>query len=278
MFIKFEIARLIQQWVHRGTPWQTICLKSANVLQETIHFGSSSYNIGTNTWMQWTGDLDANDAALMAPVSDWRLAGLLMSLLTTNDATRLFSVNDPNPADWQNLLNGLTVYSNSTTFPFPALAPTFDTYLMASNSTQAMIVANGIAQARASQPGQNYNSIGDVLAAPELTINSPWLNTTNDPYSLQLDYGITDAAYEAIPAQLLPLLRPDSIGTLTPTNGAWNLSFSGADGYAYVLQTSTNLVDWNSVSTNSPVQGGFSVPVTPPAASPNQFFRTVLLP
>ena len=38
-------------------------------------------------------------------------------------------------------------------------------------------------------------------------------------------YGITDAAYEAIPVQLLPQLRPDSIGTLTPTNGGWNLFF-----------------------------------------------------
>jgi hypothetical protein len=261
--------------VHRGTPWQTIYLKSENILQETLNAGGFYHNAGTNTWMQWTGDFDANDAALTAPVNDWRLAGLLMSLLNTNDATQLFSVNDANIADWQNVLNGLIVYSNSTAFPFSTVPPTFDTYVMASNSSQSLTVAAGIANARASQPNPNFYSIGDVLAAPELTVNSPWLNTTN---TSQLKYGITDAAYEAIPAQLLPLLRTDSIGTLTPTNGGWNLSFSGADGYAYVVQTSTNLVDWSSVSTNSPVQGSFIVPVSPSAGSQNQFFRSVLLP
>ena len=112
----------------------------------------------------------------MAPVADWRLAGLLMSLLNTNDPTQLFSVNDPKLADWQNILNGLTVYSNSVANPNPKFAPTFDTYVMARNSPQASVVANGIANIKASQSNQNFYSIGDILAAPELTVISPWLN------------------------------------------------------------------------------------------------------
>jgi len=87
--------------------------------------GAAYQNIGSNTWAGWTGDIQPDsfsgqylDAALMAPVSDWRLAGLLTSLLNTNDATRLFSVNDPNTTDWQNLFNGLIVYSNSTAAPY----------------------------------------------------------------------------------------------------------------------------------------------------------------
>jgi hypothetical protein len=272
--------------VHRGTPWQTFYLKSTDVLSEAVDVDNQGLqNVGTNTWANWTGDLRQDhftgqylDAALMAPVSDWRLAGLLMSLLNTNDATQLLSVNDPKVADWQNLFNGVIVYSNSVALPLPRVAPTFDTYVMASNSPQAWVVANGIADVKASQPNQIYYSIGDVLAVPELTVSSPWLNTTNDPLGVQLKYGITDLAYEAIPAQLLPLLRPDSIGTLMPTNGGWNLCFSGADGYAYALQTSTDLVKWNSVSTNFPVQGGFTVSVSPSATSSNQFFRSVLLP
>ena len=90
--------------------------------------------------------------------------------------------------------------------------------------------------------------------------------------------GIGDAAYEAIPAQLLPLLRPDSIGSLMSANGTWQLSFSGADGYHYVLQSSTNLTDWVSLGTNQPVQGTFSLPVGPGASFPGQFFRTLLAP
>ena len=251
--------------VHRGTPWQTVYLKALGV--------------DTNTWVNWTGDMNLYDAIIMAPANDWRLAGLLISLLNTNDATQLVSVNDPNIADWLNVLNGLTVYSNSVANPHPSYTtvPQFDTYVMASNSPQTLVVANGIAQVRALQPNQFFYFLGDILATPKLTENSPWLNTNSSSrISNQLQYGITDAAYEAIPAQLLPLLRPDSIGAMLPTNGGWDLQFSGSDGYAYALQTSTNLVNWDTVSTNYPVQGCFHV--SPLQYSSARYYRTVLLP
>jgi hypothetical protein len=56
------------------------------------------------------------------------------------------------------------------------------------------------------------------------------------------------------------------------------LGFSGADGYAYGLQTSTNLVNWEVVSTNHPVQGRFTAPIVSATNSPNGFYRSVLLP
>jgi len=112
------------------------------------------------------------------------------------------------------------------------------------------------------------------LATPALTAQSPYLNLAPS----QMNDGIGDAAYEAIPAQLLPLLRPDSIGSLMSANGAWQLSFSGADGYLYVLQSSTNLTDWVSLGTNQTAQGAFSLPVGPGTSFPGEFFRTLLVP
>ena len=278
--------------VHRGTPWQTVYLKSTNILTFAMNMGAAYQNIGSNTWAGWTGDIQPDsfsgqylDAALMAPVSDWRLAGLLTSLLNTNDATRLFSVNDPNTTDWQNLFNGLIVYSNSTAAPYPNGTPTFDTYVMASNSPQALVIVNGISGINATRantnlfPLQSFLQAADILAAPALTVNSPFLNLVDRlNLGVQTKYGITDAAYEAIPAQLLPLLRPDSFGTFMPTNGGWNLQFSGSDGYAYELQTSTNLAAWEIVSTNYPVQGAFTVPGPSVPNSPARFYRSVLLP
>jgi hypothetical protein len=117
------------------------------------------------------------------------------------------------------------------------------------------------------------------LATLQLTEQSPFLNTNNTLLGgQQLQYGINDEAYEAIPAQLLPLLRPDSVGKVIQITGGWNVQFSGSDGFAYELQTSTNLVNWNVVSTNYPVQGHFSVPVAPVSNSQGQFYRSVLLP
>jgi hypothetical protein len=265
--------------VHRGTPWQTIYLKTDDVLNILDSFGDISS--GTNTWVAWTGDEDIPDAAIMAPVNDWQSASLMIALLNTNNITQLMSVNDPNIADWLNILNGLTVYSNSTTLPpfllrygiIPLI--TFDTYVMSSNSPQAEIIANGIAQAKSAQPNQDFYSVGDILSAPELTVSSPWLNTSS---ASQLAYGITDAAYEAIPTQLLLLLRPDSIGALSLTNGGVNLQFSGSDALSYELQQSTDLVHWFALSTNNPAHGVFNVIIPAVPGSSQQFYRTVLLP
>jgi len=191
------------------------------------------------------------------------------------------SVNDPNINDWLNVLNGLTVFSNSMslpTFTLPVgirLSPTYDAYVMASNSPQAETIVTNIAQTRAAQPNGNFYTTGDILSALELTENSPWLNTTNFN---QIEYGISDAVYEAIPAQLLLLLRPDSIGALSLTNGVVNLQFSGSDAFNYELQESTDLVNWIPISTNSPVQGSFNVSLPSAPNSSATFYRSVLLP
>ena len=244
--------------VHRGTPWQTVYLKSSDV---------RSLAKGVTTWMQWTGNSDQHDALLTAPTNDWPLLGLLIPLLATNSPTQLLSVNDLNLTDWLNVLGGITALTNSS-------LGTFDASIMASNSPQAWFIANAISQTRTIQPNQIFPSIGAILQTAELTENSPWLNW-ND--STQQQAGISDEAYEAIASQLLPLLRPDSAGAMVQTNGGWNIRFSGCDSYAYALQSSTDLVNWISVSTNYPAQGGFNVPIAP-MLNANRFYRSVLLP
>ena len=262
--------------VHRGTPWQTVYLKSGNIIT------SSGATTGTNTWATWIGDLNLPDAATCAPVNDWPLASLLIAMLNTNDIAQQMSVNDPNLADWLNVLNGLTAYSNTTELPpfalrngFQIPQTTFNAYVMAGNSSQAETIADGISQAKAAQPNQDFYFIGDVLSAPELTVDSPWLNTTNVN---EQAYGITDVEYEAIPAQLLLRLRPDSIGALSLTNGSINLEFTGSDAFSYELQQSTDLAHWTRIGTFHPVQSVFNVSLPRGKWSSRRFYRSVLLP
>jgi len=259
--------------VHRGTPWQTIYLKDAD-LTKTY----SSTTSGTNSWMAWSGDLDVNDAMLMAPVNDWHLAGLILSLLNSNDPTQLLSVNDSNPADWQAAMDGTVAYSNSLPVVTSSSPLQFDTYIVSSNSPQAFAMANAILQLRTNSAKPWFYSVGDILSASALSGQSPFLNPGSSAYGQQQsNYAIPDAVYEAIPAQLLLKLRPDSIGSIAYTNNGWNLMFSGADNYSYAVQTSTDLMNWLTLSTNQPVQGWFSVPITGPVIG-NQYFRTQLLP
>jgi hypothetical protein len=79
--------------VHRGTPWQTVYLKSTNILDWANNIGQN----GLNTWVNWTGDGNVFDAINSAPIEDWYLVSLLSSLLTTNSPSTLVSVNNPDP-------------------------------------------------------------------------------------------------------------------------------------------------------------------------------------
>jgi len=58
-------------------------------------------------------------------------------------------------------------------------------------------------------------------------------------------------------------------------SGSWQLQFTGFDNHPYAVESSPNLVQWSSFSTNYPTNGVFSIPLTP---TNNQFFRSRLLP
>jgi hypothetical protein len=225
--------------------------------------------------MNWTGDLDANDAAAMSPVNDRHLASLLASMFNTNDFRSLFSVNNPNPDAWAVLLDGLTALTNNLTdAQINSGTPQFDLLVISSNSPQTSAIAAAIQSARASHPGGYFSDVGDVLATPQLTEQSPFLNW-ND--SVQQQDGISDVAYEMIPSQLLSLLRTDSIGSVASLNGQIQVQFTGYDSHAYAVQVSSDLMNWTTVSTNSPANGTFNFMISAPINASQQFFRSVLL-
>jgi hypothetical protein len=255
--------------VHRGTPWQTIYLKAP----------------GTDLvrWVQWTGNSQlvtnwngqiCQDASFTQPTNDWRLASLVISLLNPNDPRTLASANQPGIPAWRGLLDGITVLTNDLP-PDDFGHPQFTSVTMSSNSPQASTIASALATAGSSQPSQHFRDVGDILVVPELSTASPWLDLSSPD---QFEFGLTDEAYEAIPSQLLPLLRPDSIGFASQIGGTLQIQFTGADGYAYVVQTSSNLAAWTAVSTNYPANGSFSFVETLPPGSPRRFYRSVLQP
>jgi len=259
--------------VHRGTPWQTVYLKSTNILDWVNNLGQN----GIDTWRTWTGDFNSFDAANSAPVEDWHLAGLLSPLLTTNSPVTLVSVNNSDPNAWLVLFDGMTVLTNILTdiqIRFPVIPPQFATIVVSSNSPQASILASAIQSARVNQPGQFFAGIGDILAIPQLAEQSPFLNVSS---AVQRTNGISDQAYEAIPSQLLPLLRADSVGSAAFDNGQMVVQFSGSDGHAYAIEVSPDLVNWTRISTNWPAGDVISFTISPAFNATAQFYRSVLL-
>jgi hypothetical protein len=240
--------------VHRGTPWQTIYLKSSS--------------ISATTWQSWVGTTNPVIAQQMQPTNDWQLASLLVPLLNTNAPLNLASPNQPGTAGWLALLNGLTVLTNSS-------STELDTIVMSSNSSQAAVIAMALDTRRRSEPGGYFRGIGDILAEPTLSIGTPWLN-------LQSAYAVdslTDEAVEMIPSQLLTLLRPDSIGSSVSATNPIQVQFSGVDAWQYGVATSSDLGNWAVAATNLyPTNGFFNFTGTPLSSSSNRYYRSVLMP
>ena len=274
--------------VHRGTPWQSIFLKSTNIL--AISLDSTNAIDGLLTWEAWTGDdLQTtntelfSDAVESAPIMDWQVVSFLAAAFSTNDYNQQFSINDTDTNAWAVLLNGMVALTNTAPVPLPTTPLQFSTIVISSNSTQAQIIANAIIATRLNTNlffNQSFGEIGFVLATPQLSVLSPFLNTNvvsirRGPGSPLYD-GITDQAYEMIPNQLLPLLRIDAVVRMLSTNGQAELEFGGYDGLEYAVQASPDLVNWSDFSTNQTTLGTSTVTL-PPTTNNFQFFRTRLI-
>ena len=206
--------------VHRGTPWQTVYLKAPNILTN---------NIGTNTWTAWTGNGNSFDAANTAPTQDRLLFDVFSTALNDNVTRGQLSVNvgagDPSPqaglAAWSALFSGVQVLTNTVNdgslrngmlyFPRPtrtiANFPINPAGPAGSGSVLGRLVA-GINQTRTTFVNPDglvgsFEHAGDILAVPQLTVQSPFLNTDG----LQRTNGINDELYEWLPQQAMSLLR-----------------------------------------------------------------------
>ncbi len=175
--------------VHRGTPWQTIYLKAAV----------------TTNWYNWAGHNESH------PTNDWRLMDVFTASANDNAARGLLSVNQTNQAAWSAALGGLIALSNSIAKPNAGSTPQFQSVVIQPNSPQLFEIVNNLNSIRTNQPNQVFHSIGDILAAPQLSMmvdtngasGSRYLNFSQD----QISYGLTDEAVERIPRQLLSLLK-----------------------------------------------------------------------
>jgi hypothetical protein len=214
--------------VHRGTPWQTVFLKSTNLIS------ASAGRLAD--WETWTGNVATNgvsqnsgtpnswqlDALYSAPVNDQALFDLFTTTLNDNAARGRLSINQTNLAAWSAVLGGVLSLTNADTdsdlqgrarssppLPAPvnvaAIQPA-GVYNPA-NPPPLVQLVNGISYVRNltnTLGGFNgyFSKLGNILSVPQLSDQSPFLNLD----SAQRTYGITDEMYERIPQQVMGLL------------------------------------------------------------------------
>jgi hypothetical protein len=249
--------------VHRGTPWQTVYLKSSNLLTNSYFIGGSGAqaNVGSNSWAAWTGDIQPDfftgqyiEGARSAPVQDRLLFDLFTTRYNDNSVRGNLPVNQTHLAAWSALLSGLVALSN--TAPTPVLGgPVAYTNLLINpagvNTIASPVwqIVSNIDATRATAslfPYQAFTHAGDVLESAALTEQSPFLNLSSP---IQLEAGINDQMYEWLPQQMMGLVRGSEARyvlycygqALTPAPGA-TLNSLLVTNYQVVAESAVRVV------------------------------------
>jgi hypothetical protein len=175
--------------VHRGTPWQTMYMKSAETNPQEWQLWS-----GHPEW-RWPNNVIPRSAE---PTTDWLIFDLFTTAVNDNAARGLLGVNQEGLAAWSAVLSGVPVLTNdvvSTNVVAGIIEP---------NTPELRTIVNGINAARLTRPFQKFRYMGEVLSTPELSIASPYFRVAIDP-----DGFPADAVVERIPQMILSLLKPD---------------------------------------------------------------------
>ena len=258
--------------VHRGTPWQTVYLKSSDVLATD----------GPGTWTNWTGDLNYFDAAAEAPVQDRLLFDLFTTAFNDNATRGTLPVNigttpgGQSLAAWSALFSGIVAPTNVAggyTIINPVAVDVANGVPM-TNSPLWQLAA-GIVNARSGYINPDglagvFEHAGSILGVPQLTELSPYLSVLNPTNQ------ISDEMYEWLPQQIMSLLRVGSPRyviysygqTLKPAQGGVNLAaganFGMVTNYQVVAEIATRtVVRMDTMRTNT---ASGAVTVTPPHA------------
>jgi hypothetical protein len=165
--------------VHRGTPWQTIFLKA-----------DANPGGAVGNYANWTQSWVTNSDSY--PTNDYALLDLFTAVPNDNAACGLLSVNQTNQAAWSALLSGVIGFYGVGPTNGAAIQPGDVSYYVDTPT-------NGINPVRAAQRNGIFHHLGDILNAPTLTIQSPFVINATGP--------ITDDVVERIPEQILGLLK-----------------------------------------------------------------------
>lgn len=226
--------------VHRGTPWQTVYLKSAlpdptawqswsGDQLNVVNFGQFPTNLPVppprypaGRLVAFTTNIYTEDSYFSMPTNDYRLLDMFSAAPDDNAARGQLSVNQTNFAAWSAVLSGVVIPRDGSGTNWTVVQPAAVDQ-STTNNPPLLQIYNAINAARTTpiiyaSPGGGfltnlppvngvYSRVGDILRVPQLTLNSPYINQTGS--------NLNDAVYEWIPQQILGLLKCDQTPRFT---------------------------------------------------------------
>jgi hypothetical protein len=242
--------------IHRGTPWQTVYLKSSIA---NIEADSEGHIADRHHWKWWSGSHGTH------PTNDWALLDTFSTAITENAARGQIGVNQTNLPAWSAILSGVPVLrrlnSDGTNLVATVLDPAegngaaFVQKIVAGYTINGVFrhgIASGfvhtngwpgdplvtvtgpdgksltIPKARRSLP--RFQSVGEICSVETLSVGSPLLeNVEYDESNPGRTFRpVSDEVVERIPQQILSLLKAEEpryviyawAQTLKPAPGA----------------------------------------------------------
>ncbi len=271
--------KLLMPYDARSYPFQTLAVDPdplTDEVEDTLALDGAVagnkqniLNLARTNWFKWSGSSGTH------PTNDWKILEFFTTSLNDNASKGLLSVNQAGLAAWSAVFSGVTVQTNmhpdwvrmrdiqrpkpaeySALTIQPAGRAGMPGYDLANpvpgdNCQLAQIVngANGINATRSRFPGGRFRHLGDVLATPALTVQSPFLDWTNSTVYQQ---GLDDFAVERIPQQVLSLLKADEPRV---TIYSYGQSLRPAEGS---LRTDPNPIRLLNLCTNYQITGEFA--------------------
>jgi hypothetical protein len=208
--------------IHRGTPWQTVYLKSPDlgltnrVGSPTEWAQSALFNPVARQWANWSGNPTLEEGFYNRPVADRLLFDVFTTTLNDNAARGRLPINQSGLASWSALFSGMVVLTNDVIDRL-SVKPRFRPMIIepagvynpfdATAWPPLVRLVESINATRGNTnlfPNGTFNSLGDLLSVPELTVASPFLNVRATYIPTR---AITDAAYEWLPQQMMSLVQ-----------------------------------------------------------------------
>ena len=201
--------------VHRGTPWQTIYLKSPPAPE--LNPGEPSLMTRLSgaplTWAGWAGNRRTN------PTNDWKLMDLFTTAYNDNAARGQLGVNQAGYSAWSALLSSVPLLRNTVNVDDPQLvflepsSPEVLEVLTGYTDRQGRLVPGLIAMMGATNssgvlinPNGVFPNLGSILQVPTLSDRAPFIRTDVNWSAIR---NVSDEVLERLPQQVLSLMRAD---------------------------------------------------------------------
>jgi hypothetical protein len=151
--------------VHRGTPWQTVYMKSSVA--------------DTNNWDDWAKSF------MTHPTNDWQLFDALTAHLSAGASRGLMSVNQTNAAAWSAVLSGVIALADVPDYVTDQI-PLRTPFEIEPDSPAMRILHNGILRTHTER--RSFKRMGDLLSVPELSVASPFLSAGLTRWNVLVTY------------------------------------------------------------------------------------------